>query len=166
MPTSMCGWGVCQLLQPYICRPYTSGNTESCRPAPPSAGAYFVMLRGYTSFTNTSLMGRYDEAPPPGTGATAPFVEAGLSGAQASTRQWMVIPGSGRRLSVTISGGTGDADLYTRFGAPPTTSSYTCRPYLNGNNETCIVNNTQAGNYYIMLRGYSAYSGVTLKVDF
>ena len=35
-----------------------------------------------------------------------------------------------------MAGGSGDADLYVRYGSQPTTSSYTCRPYLNGNNET------------------------------
>jgi Dual-action HEIGH metallo-peptidase/Bacterial pre-peptidase C-terminal domain len=64
-----------------------------------------------------------------------------------------------------IAGGTGDADLYVRFGAAPTTATYDCRPYLGGNNETCEFNPSQAGNYYVMLNAYSAYSGVTLTVD-
>ena len=38
-----------------------------------------------------------------------------------------------------MSGGSGDADLYTRFGSQPTTSSYDCRPYASGNNESCPV---------------------------
>jgi hypothetical protein len=40
--------------------------------------------------------------------------------------------------------------------------TYACRPYLWGNNETCTHSNTQAG-YYVMIRGYSTYSGVTLS---
>ncbi|MBD1557815.1 S8 family peptidase [Vibrio sp. S9_S30] len=72
----------------------------------------------------------------------------------------------GRYLSVTISGGTGDADLYTRFGAKPTTSSWDCRPYRSGNSETCTVSNTNSGRYYIMLRGYSSATGVTLKASY
>ena len=33
-------------------------------------------------------------------------------------------------------GGTGDGDLYVRFGSQPTTSAYDCRPYASGNAET------------------------------
>ena len=33
--------------------------------------------------------------------------------------------------------GTGDADLYVRFGATPTASTYDCRPYLDGATEKC-----------------------------
>lgn len=64
-----------------------------------------------------------------------------------------------------ISGGTGDADLYVRFGAAPTTGAYDCRPYVGGNEETCEFNPSQAGNYYVMVRAYAAYSGVTLTVE-
>ena len=52
--------------------------------------------------------------------------------------------------------------MYVHFGSRPTTSTFSCRPYLNGNNETCTINNTSAGDYYIMLRAYRSYSGVTL----
>ncbi len=64
-----------------------------------------------------------------------------------------------------MSGGSGDADLYVRFGAAPTTSNYDCRPYLHGNDESCEFNPAQSGSYYVMVRGYSAYSGVTLTVE-
>ncbi|MFD0725332.1 pre-peptidase C-terminal domain-containing protein [Lysobacter brunescens] len=74
------------------------------------------------------------------------------------------IPAGTTKLVVDISGGTGDADLYVRAGSAPTTSSYNCRPYLNGNTETCTVNNPVAGTtYYIAVRAYSSYSGVTMK---
>ncbi|MDK2123656.1 M28 family metallopeptidase [Parachitinimonas caeni] len=52
--------------------------------------------------------------------------------------------------------GTGDADLYVRIGAQPTTSSYNCRPYLSGSTENCSVNVTSASDVYVMVRGYSA----------
>ncbi|WP_417498523.1 proprotein convertase P-domain-containing protein [Lysobacter yangpyeongensis] len=74
----------------------------------------------------------------------------------------MNVPAGASGLKFTIAGGTGDADLYVRFGSAPTTSTYDCRPYLNGNNETCNIATAQAGTYHVMLRGYTAYSGVTL----
>ena len=76
----------------------------------------------------------------------------------------VAIPSGTTQLVVQTSGGTGDADLYVRLGAAPTTSSYTCRPYLSGNNETCTFNNpTAGGTYYFNVRAYSSYSGVNLK---
>lgn len=68
-------------------------------------------------------------------------------------------------MRFSIAGGTGDADLHVRFGAAPTTATYDCRPYANGNNESCTFDPSQAGNYYVMLDAYSAYSGVTLTVE-
>ena len=88
---------------------------------------------------------------------------ANISGAASSQQFWtLVVPAGASNLKFTIAGGSGDADMYVRFGSAPTTATYDCRPYLNGNNETCNIATAQAGTYYVMLRGYSAYSGVTL----
>jgi serine protease len=70
---------------------------------------------------------------------------------------------AGKTVTFTISGGTGDADMYVRAGAAPTTSTYNCRPYASGNAETCTFTPTTATTYYINVRAYSAYSGVSLK---
>lgn len=86
-----------------------------------------------------------------------------LSGAQGSETDFFInVPAGASNLEISISGGSGDADLYVKFGSEPTTSSYDCRPYLNGNNETCSFPSPQEGTYYIMLRGYTSYSGVSL----
>ncbi|MBA2544501.1 MAG: PPC domain-containing protein, partial [Deltaproteobacteria bacterium] len=90
----------------------------------------------------------------------------GVSGAKNTAAYWRVATPAGRTLTVKISGGSGDADLYTRFGSRPTTATYLCRPYINGNSETCSSTNTSAGDYYVMLRGYAAYSGLTLIASF
>jgi hypothetical protein len=68
-------------------------------------------------------------------------------------------------LTVKISGGSGDADLYVRKTNNPTLSSYICRPWLNGNNETCTISAT-SGDYKIGLYAYAAYSGVLLEVSY
>jgi hypothetical protein len=87
----------------------------------------------------------------------------GISGASGSQQFWtMSVPAGATNLVFQISGGTGDADMYVRFGSPPTTTTYNCRPYLNGNNETCTFATPSAGTWHVMLRGYTAYSGVTL----
>lgn len=74
------------------------------------------------------------------------------------------IPSGTTKLVVATSGGTGDADLYVRKDAAPTSTSYTCRPYTSGNAETCTINNPAAGStYHIRVRAYSTFSGVNLK---
>ncbi|MGP9799939.1 S8 family peptidase [Rheinheimera sp. NSM] len=93
-----------------------------------------------------------------------------LTNLSATTGNWLHytvnVPSGMGSLTVTMSGGSGDADLYVRRGARPTTSSYDCRPYNNGNNETCAFNNPQAATWHISLRAYSTFSGVTLVTQY
>jgi Subtilase family/Bacterial pre-peptidase C-terminal domain/Peptidase inhibitor I9 len=70
---------------------------------------------------------------------------------------------TGNKVLVKIYGGTGDADLYVKKGAVPTTSSYDCRPYDSGNTESCDMSSFGAGTYYIMVYGYRAVGGLTLE---
>lgn len=88
----------------------------------------------------------------------------------ASRNQWLRgsydIPSGVSSVTFQISGGSGDADLYVRYGSQPTTSSYTCRPYLVGNNEVCTINNPQAGTWHVGIRAYSAFSGVTFSYQY
>ncbi len=63
---------------------------------------------------------------------------------------------AGTTFNVVMTG-TGDADLYVKFGSTPTTTSYNCRPYITGSAETCTVTvppGQSAG--YISVRGYAA----------
>ncbi|TDQ49650.1 M4 family metallopeptidase [Permianibacter aggregans] len=103
--------------------------------------------------------------PPPGDTELQNNVPvSGLSGSQGQERHFYLdVPAGSSNLAFDISGGTGDADMYVRFGSKPTTSSYDCRPYRNGNVENCSFAAPQTGRYYVMLRAYSNYSGVTLK---
>ena len=92
--------------------------------------------------------------------------KTGLSGAASSeTFYTYKTPADVKTISITMSGGTGDADLYTKFGSKPTTSSYDCRPYKSGNSETCSYSAGKEGTYHVLVRGYSAYSGVQLIAD-
>ncbi|HEX7029515.1 MAG TPA: S8 family serine peptidase [Gammaproteobacteria bacterium] len=149
----------------YDCRPYVGGNDERCDIDDVQAGTYHVMIRGYTSFSGVSLVGSFDE----GTGGGGDSVlengvaETDLAGASGSeTFFTMEVPAGASNLSFAMSGGSGDADLYVRFGAAPTTSSYDCRPYRSGNSESCNFASPAAGTWHVMIRGYSSYSGVSL----
>jgi vibriolysin len=155
----------------YQCRPYLSGNAETCTFTPPSAGTYWVGLTAYAAYSGVTLTGTYSGTSTGcslgGTVLTNGVGLTGQSGATGSTKNYCVpnVP-SGKTLSIRISGGTGDADLYTQFNALPTTSTYACRPYAAGNTETCTHSTTTAGNWYAMLRGYSTFSGVTIIASY
>ena len=153
-------------LSVYDCRPYKTGNAETCTVTAPVAGTYYVMLNAYSAYSGVTLTATYTA----GGGGGDPMLTNGqaitISGAAGSTQYWRINTPAAKVLTVTISGGTGDADLYTRFGSRPTTTTYLCRPYQSGNNETCTVSSTSAGDYYIMVRGYTAFSGVTLRASY
>lgn len=103
--------------------------------------------------------------PPPPTGGTLTKGVA-VTGLAASTgnslNYTMAVPAGATNLTFSISGGTGDADLYVQFGTAPTDTSYVCRPYLSGNNETCTIAAPSAGTYHVRVKAYSTFSGVSL----
>ncbi|NLB13122.1 MAG: xanthorhodopsin, partial [Gammaproteobacteria bacterium] len=147
----------------YDCRPYRAGNNECCTFAAPAAGTWHVMVRGYSSFSGVTLTASYTEPSGGGNVLVNGVPVSGISGAGSSTQFWTIdVPAGRSSLSIAMSGGSGDADLYVRRGAAPTTSVYDCRPYRAGNNETCTFNAPTAGTYHIMVRGYSTFSGVNL----
>ncbi|MEP7186199.1 MAG: pre-peptidase C-terminal domain-containing protein, partial [Rhodanobacter sp.] len=105
-----------------------------------------------------------------GGGTTELQNNVAVTGASASTGRdndyFITVPAGATNLVMSISGGTGDADLYTKAGSAPTTSSYDCRPYKSGNAESCTVAAPVAGKYYVKVHGYAAYSGVTVKASY
>lgn len=88
-----------------------------------------------------------------------------LQGARGSAAFYTFTVTSSTSAKVSISLGSGDADLYVKAGSKPTTSSWDCRPYKSGNNEQCTISATPGTTYHVMLKGYSNYSGVTLRLD-
>jgi len=94
---------------------------------------------------------------------------SGLSGSSESVKYYKIVVPSGQKaLSVKISGGSGDCDVYVRYNELPTTSSYhpLGRPYLDGNLELVTIPLPASGSWYIMLRGYSSYSGLNLQAEY
>ncbi len=147
----------------YDYRPFLSGNDETVTVNSPTAGTWFIMVRGYSAYSGVTLVASYgsvfileDEVP-----------VTGISGSAGSEKIYKIdIPSGQSVLEIKISGGSGNADLYVRHGAIPTTSTWDYRPYLSGNNETVTVNNPAGGTWYVLLRGRTAYSGVTLVADY
>jgi len=151
----------------YDCRPYLGGNTESCSFVTPSTGTYYVKIHGYSAASGMSLKGSYTGGSGGGTVLTNGVESAQYSGAAGAWTCYTLSVPSGKTSLVFNqtgkTGTTGDADLYVRFGAQPTTSSYNCRPYLSGNSESCTISNPSAGTWYACSYGYSAYTAVTMK---
>ena len=85
------------------------------------------------------------------------------SGARfSSSYRKIVVPAGATRLTVTISGGTGDVDLYVRRGAVPSFTVFDCASENGGNTENCTINNPAAGTWFIMLGLWDPYTGATL----
>jgi hypothetical protein len=71
---------------------------------------------------------------------------------------------AGQLFSVAMTG-ENDADLYVNFGAQPTTSTYACRPYDNGTNETCdLTVPAGATQAFVSVNGYAATSSYKLQI--
>jgi subtilase family serine protease len=149
----------------YDCRPYVTGNAESCPITTAQAGTYYVMINAYSTFSGVSLTGSYTTGGGGGGNVLQNNVAAtGLAATTGNAVNYtMVVPAGATALKFVLSGGTGDADMYVKFGSAPTTTTYDCRPYVSGNAETCSITTAQAGTYYIMVRAYASYTGVSLK---
>ena len=156
-------------LTTYDCRPYLGGSNESCTVAAPAPGTYYVMLNGYAAYTGVSVKATWSTGGGGGgdTQLTNNVALTGLSGAKgAQTFYQLAVPAGTASVTFTITGSTSstnDTDLYVKANAHPSLTSYDCRPFKTGSNETCTIANPVAGTYDVMLNGYSAYSGVTLK---
>jgi leucyl aminopeptidase len=150
----------------YDCKSDGGTNAETCAIAAAQAGTYHVLIKAYAAFSGMSLTGSY--ATSGGGNVLQNGVPAtGLAAATGAFVSYtLVVPAGATNLRFVTSGGTGDADLYVRFGAAPTTSTYTCRSNGSTNAETCTISPVQAGTYHVLLRAYSSFSGVSLTGSF
>ncbi|MGN6518237.1 MAG: M4 family metallopeptidase [Dokdonella sp.] len=152
----------------YTCKSEGSTTAETCNIATAQTGKYYVLIHGYSTYSGTSLTGSYSTGGGGGGGGTVltsgvPVTLAAQATGTTSPNYTLVVPAGQSKVVFTISGGTGDADMYVRRGSAPTTSTYDCRPYTSGNSETCTFNAPTAGTYYVNVRAYAAFSGVSLK---
>lgn len=72
----------------------------------------------------------------------------------------LMVPAGQTHLLFGMTGGTGDADMYVRFGVPPTGTHYDYRPFKAGNTESVQVMYPAAGEWYLMVHARVAYSGL------
>ncbi|HRN52545.1 MAG TPA: PPC domain-containing protein [Gemmatimonadaceae bacterium] len=90
-----------------------------------------------------------------------------ISDATNSQRTYqLTVPEGTGKLRILLSGFTGDADVYMRFGAAPEPGQLDCASESGFNVEECIIEAPEAGTWYILIYGYSAFSDADLQADF
>ncbi len=139
----------------YNCRPYLTGANETCDLGVPSGQTVaYVMVRGYTSATYSVTITYTKPSGGGGTPTTQTFSGSVAASQQVYHGPFSVVSGTTFQAAMT---GTGDPDLYVRFGSNPTTTAYDCRPYLNGATETCTLTVPSGQSAaYVMIRGYTS----------
>lgn len=150
-------------LTDYDCKSTSATSNERCDIPTSNEGNYYVMVEAYSAINNVSLTGSFEPA-----GALEPInrVEDNIT---VNTGDWQRfeqrLAAGYVSLDVAISGGSGDADLYLNFGAPSSNTQFVCRPYKNGNTESCTISAPQAGVWHIDVKGYRNASGITLTIN-
>ncbi|WP_285565896.1 M9 family metallopeptidase [Streptomyces sp. RTGN2] len=76
------------------------------------------------------------------------------------------VPAGTARLTITTSGGTGDADLYYNADSWATTGSYTARATGSGTAHTLTIDNPAAGFHYISLYAVQDFGGAKVSVRY
>lgn len=72
------------------------------------------------------------------------------------------VPAGATDLNFVTAGDNGDADLYVKFGQAPSTSDFDCRSWTGTSNETCAIDPSQEGTYWVMVNAYSSYTDLSL----
>ncbi len=153
-------------LDVHDCKSASSSNNESCEITNVKAGTYHIMVEAWSAISGVSLVGSYTTSDKGDTILENGIPKSGLSASQGTnTFYTLEVPEGATDIQFEMSGGTGDADMYVRFDAAPTKSNYDCRPYAQGNNESCDGDQS-GGTYHVMLDAYTAYSGVSLVAKF
>ncbi|WP_328695201.1 M9 family metallopeptidase [Streptomyces sp. NBC_00342] len=79
---------------------------------------------------------------------------------------YLYVPAGTARLTITTSGGTGDADLYYNAGGWATKDAYTTRATGSGNAHTLTVDHPAEGAHYISLYAVQDFGGVKVSAQY
>jgi len=162
--------GVEPELKTFTCRPYKWGNNETCSISKPDAGDWYIMLQAYSNFADVSLVASYQEP----ISQTERILFESLQAKKGDMlfekdgKAFMVtVEDTMKKVTFTISGGTGDADLYLRQGSAPTRRIADCKPFKDGNEEVCTLEGTDLipGNWYVGVQAFEDFSDLDLFID-
>ncbi len=88
----------------YDCRPYKSGNAETCSFASPQAGTYYVRVKAYSTFSGASLVANYSAG---GGGGNTPQTYS-------NTADYTINDNATVESPISVSGRSGNAPASTR----------------------------------------------------
>ncbi|MES2317059.1 MAG: pre-peptidase C-terminal domain-containing protein [Pseudomonadota bacterium] len=112
----------------------------------------------------TTLLNSLPSVTTPPPCASVSLNKTGLSAAKDTWVYFTItVPECANTLTVTTTGSVGDADLHVKFGSQATGADAACRPYKTGSNETCVLPDPQAGVWYIGIKAFAPFSGLTLN---
>ena len=140
----------------YDCRPYASGSAEVCTVTLTAPAKIFASISGYSAGANFFTLVIAGEARTNPPAAWAGLDQSGTV-LKSAGQTWATPVLAAGRYVFTMTG-SGDADLYVRSGAAPTTTQYDCRPYKSGSSEECVLNLATPAPVHLMVRGYAATS--------
>ncbi|SFC92086.1 pre-peptidase C-terminal domain-containing protein [Pseudoalteromonas denitrificans] len=148
----------------YDCRPFKDGNSESCNINTIQVGTYYIVLKAYKTFEGLTLTGTFTLNGGDTSGGDT------INNISVNKDDWYFtsfdLPVGVSKLDVGISGGTGDADLYLQKTYKPTSNSYVCRPFKEGNIESCTVTHPTATTWHIGIKAYENFSGLNLTYQY
>lgn len=106
--------------------------------------------------------------PPPTDNVLASGVPiTGLGLATGSSKVYTInVPAGRSSLTFKTSGGSGDADIYVQFGSAPTTTSYLKKSDGITTSESITITSPKVGTYYLLLKSYATFTGVTLTATY
>lgn len=157
----------------------STGRTASHTYA--AGGTYTVTLTvtdddGATASTSRSVTVSSPTDPDPGATTLSNGVALSATSGGAGSEQFykIQVPSGQGQLEVVLDGPacgllscSVDLDLYTKRGARPTDTSYDCRPYQSGSDETCTHASPAADWWYIRVDVYSGSNGsYTIKATY
>jgi serine protease len=135
------------------------GTIESCIEVSPAADAWYVMIAGSSDYSGVTLTASY--APPD---LIRGKYVTHLSGDAGSQQLWtMTVPAGRKQVVFTLGAGSGNADLYVRALAAPSTTTYDCRSIRPHNFENCTIKTPAPGTYYVMVYGAAAFTKARLR---
>jgi len=153
--------------------PLATGGTAACSTSTLAAGIHSIIATysgdaanaGSSSGAYSQVVNTSTSTPTNALANNVPVTD--LSGsAGTELRYTLTVPAGTSTLGFKVSKGTGNANLFVRFGSPPTTTAYDCRSSSPGNTESCGFTFPRSGTYYVMVRGATAFAGVTLTATF
>jgi hypothetical protein len=150
-----------------LCDRSGPSNEEECIIDNPTPGSWTAVVSSPSSASNVDFCPKCSSAPQPETvrlQKDQAFTLSPSTLSNESRRFFIIVPEGARGVSVRTGGGSGNANLLTRFGEPPFGTRVDCTRTGPTNDETCALGDV-AGTLYIEVRGAPNFSGLTLTAS-